>query len=117
LMTHFAENSRGGERTVIQLVTDRDDLATFIASITNFSGPVLRQIREKRRVDLRDVAQSSKIRKGYLVDIELENFSTLPSEIYLKGYLTSYAQFFGLDSRRVVDDYMRRYRSWQESRA
>jgi len=84
-----------------------------LEGITAFSGGALRQIRESRGIELHDVAVATKIRKGYLSDIEQENYPTLPTEIYLKGYLANYAQYLAVDPKKVTDDYMGRYREWQ----
>jgi len=91
---------------------DMDRLRKFIQTVTSYSGHSLREIREIRGIQLQEVSLATKIRKGYLQDIELENFDNLPSEIYLKGYVTNYAQFFALDARKVADDYMNRFREW-----
>ncbi|UCC39096.1 MAG: helix-turn-helix domain-containing protein [Candidatus Aminicenantes bacterium] len=75
----------------------------------SFSGEALRQIREKKGVQLYEVALETKIRIELLQNIELENFEALPAGIYLKAHLMNYASFLSLDAKKVAEDYIRRY--------
>lgn len=79
----------------------------------SFSGRVLRQIREKKRIHLYEVALDTKIRMEVLKNIELEKFDTLPHEAYLRGHVINYASYLLLDSKKVADDYIRRYKEWK----
>ena len=81
-----------------------------------YSGQRLRQIREKMGIALFDVALDTKIRMELLQNIELEKFDSLPPEVYLKGHISNYASYLLLDAKKVVDDYLRRYRAWKSSR-
>ncbi len=81
----------------------------------SYSGPMLKQIREKAGIELFDVALETKIRMEILQNIELEKFDSLPQEVYLKGHLNNYASYLFLDPKKVVVDYLRRYRAWKNS--
>jgi flagellar biosynthesis protein FlhG len=78
---------------------------------TEFSGPVLRQIREALGIELREVAERSKIGIGYLQSLESDAFAKLPAPVYVRGFLTEYARILGLDVERVKDTYLERYRA------
>lgn len=78
----------------------------------SFSGDVLRQIREKKGIQLYEVALDTKIRVEILENIEHERFDALPQEVYLKGHVINYARYLLLDSRKVADDYISRYKTW-----
>jgi cytoskeletal protein RodZ len=39
--------------------------------------------------------------------IEEEAFEKLPALVYLKGFLRAYAQSLGLNSQKVVEEYIR----------
>jgi flagellar biosynthesis protein FlhG len=112
LLAHFDAVEKGVTEDFRPQPQGVDQMKEFVKNIVEFTGPVLRDIRERRSFELHDLALSTKIRKGYLHDIETENFTNLPSEIYLKGYLIVYAQYLSLDPKKVCDDYMRRYREW-----
>ncbi|MEE9390465.1 MAG: helix-turn-helix domain-containing protein [Candidatus Aminicenantaceae bacterium] len=84
------------------------------AGITSYSGEVLRQIREKRGIQLYEIALETKIRIELLKNIELENFDVLPSGIYLKAHLMNYASFLSINPKKVAEDYIRRYEEWNK---
>jgi hypothetical protein len=80
----------------------------------SFSGPVLRQIRERLGIQLHEVALDTKIRVEHLENIENERFETLPPEPYLKGHIKTLASFLLLNPTKVVEDYLKRYREWKD---
>jgi flagellar biosynthesis protein FlhG len=78
---------------------------------TEFSGPLLRQIREALGIELREIAERSKIGMAYLAALEAEAFPKLPAPVYVRGFLSEYARILGLDAERVKDTYLERYRA------
>jgi flagellar biosynthesis protein FlhG len=80
-----------------------------IAPETEFSGPLLRQIREAVGVELREIAERSKIGMAYLSALEDETFSKLPAAVYVRGFLAEYARALGLDGERVKQSYLARF--------
>jgi flagellar biosynthesis protein FlhG len=81
-----------------------------ITAATQFSGPLLRQIREAVGVELREIAERSKIGMAYLQALEGEVFAKLPAPVYVRGFLAEYARVLGLDPDRVKQSYLERYR-------
>ena len=94
-------------------MTSENDTEGEEADSVSFSGDVLRQIREKRGIQLYEVALDTKIRVEILENIEYEKFESLPQEVYLKGHVSNYARYLLLDSRKVADDYISRYKAWK----
>ena len=82
---------------------------------TVFSGPLLRQIREAVGVELREIAERSKIGMAYLHALEGEVFAKLPAAVYVRGFLAEYARALGLDVERVKQTYLARYRAARPS--
>lgn len=78
---------------------------------TEFSGPLLRQIREAVGVELREIAERSKIGMAYLSALEGESFHKLPAAVYVRGFLAEYARALGLDGERVKQTYLARFRA------
>jgi flagellar biosynthesis protein FlhG len=78
---------------------------------TEFSGALLRQIREAIGVELREIAERSKIGMAYLSALEGEVFGKLPAAVYVRGFLAEYARALGLDSERVKQTYLARFRA------
>jgi len=77
---------------------------------TEYSGPLLRQIREACGVELREIAERSKIGMGYLQALEDESYAKLPAGVYVRGFLAEYARILGLEVERVKDSYLDRYK-------
>ena len=82
-----------------------------ITARTEFSGPLLRQIREAVGVELREIAERSKIGMAYLQALEGEVFAKLPAPVYVRGFLAEYARALGLDAERVKQTYLDRFRA------
>ena len=82
-----------------------------ISAGTEFSGPLLRQIREAVGVELREIAERSKIGMAYLSALEGESFAKLPAAVYVRGFLAEYARALGLDGERVKQTYLARFRA------
>lgn len=77
---------------------------------TEYAGALLRQIREARGIELREIAERSKVSMAYLQALEAEAFSKLPAAVYVRGFLVEYAKVLGLDVERVKDSYLARMR-------
>jgi flagellar biosynthesis protein FlhG len=72
-----------------------------------YRGKTLRQVRERMGVELQTISKEIKINIKVLEWIEEETFEKLPALVYLKGFLKSYAQSLGLDSQKVIKEYLR----------
>jgi flagellar biosynthesis protein FlhG len=82
---------------------------------TEFTGPLLRQIREAIGVELREIAERSKIGMAYLHALEGEVFAKLPAAVYVRGFLAEYARALGLDVERVKQTYLARFKAARPS--
>jgi flagellar biosynthesis protein FlhG len=86
-----------------------------ISPQTEFTGPLLRQIREAIGIELREIAERSKIGMAYLHALEAEVFVKLPAAVYVRGFLSEYARALGLDGERVKQTYLARFRAVRPS--
>ena len=77
-------------------------------------GNSLREARMRRELDFPELEQGTKIRAKYLRALEDEQFETLPTATYVKGFLRTYANYLGLDGQLYVDEYNLRYGSGAE---
>ena len=68
-------------------------------------GKLLRAQREKRGLSYGQVAQVTMLRKHFLEALENEDWNKLPSSVFVRGYIKSYAKALGLDERRLLDLY------------
>lgn len=97
---------------VLPVVSMDDELCRTIKGINCFSGTALRSIRERLGVELKEMFDVTRIQPQYLEDIENERFDSFRAEVYLRSYLVEYTRFLSLDTRKVLADYMPRYRAW-----
>ncbi|MBM4319923.1 MAG: hypothetical protein FJ125_08165 [Deltaproteobacteria bacterium] len=97
-----------GERTTsaLNLVTEELPPDLEITPETQFSGSMLRSIREYKRLDLRDISARTKISLMNLRFIEDERFGELPAPVYVRGFLHEIAKYLRLPPRQVADSYM-----------
>jgi hypothetical protein len=71
-------------------------------------GPTLREARIHARVDMAEVEDQTKIRAKHLRAIENEEWDLLPEPVCTM-LLRAYADYLGLDSRMLVEEFKRRY--------
>src|SRR5919109_4835641 len=72
-------------------------------------GDQLRETRMRNRIDITDVEAATKIRAKYLRALENEEWELLPGPTFVKTFLRTYADYLGLDSRLLVEEYKQRY--------
>lgn len=68
-------------------------------------GEYLKNIRKSINASLETVAAKTKININYLNAIEEGRFNDLPGEVFIKGFLRSYAKFLGIDEADVINRY------------
>ncbi|HJL18519.1 MAG TPA: helix-turn-helix domain-containing protein [Sandaracinaceae bacterium LLY-WYZ-13_1] len=83
---------------------------------TDFSGPLIRQVRESQGVELRDISQTTKVGMPYLRAIEEDDYGALPAPVYVRGFVTEFAKYLRLDSAQVSRTYVKRYRRYLDER-
>jgi cytoskeletal protein RodZ len=57
-------------------------------------------------MDLHNAAQQTRIKINYLKALEEEDFSRLPGEVFVKGFLKNYGKFLRLDESEVLKKYL-----------
>ena len=72
--------------------------------VENF-GLHLKHERELRGVSLEEIAESTRIHIRYLEALESNEFDDMPGEVFVKGYIRSYARVIGSDSEEMVNVY------------
>lgn len=70
-------------------------------------GEQLKKIRSESRLSLAEVSRETKIPVKYLIMIEEGQHEKLPPDVYVKGFLKSYASFLGVDSKKLISLYLR----------
>lgn len=91
----------------------REELAREITTETEFTGSMLRRVREAQGVELLDIATFTKISTTHLAAIEDEDFQALPAVVYVRGFVQQLAKYLQLDPTQVSRSYLRRLRAWR----
>jgi cytoskeletal protein RodZ len=68
-------------------------------------GPQLRAAREARELSLEQAEEETKIRKKYLIALEEGTPEVIPGDVYVRGFLRSYANWLGLDGDQLLERY------------
>jgi curved DNA-binding protein CbpA len=77
---------------------------------TEFTGSLLKQVRQARGLTLERISEVTKINIFYLRALENEKFTDLPAEVYVRGYMRQITNLLGLNSQWVVPSYLERMR-------
>jgi len=93
----------------------QSELRREIGPDTEFSGTLLRKVRESQGVELGEIASKTKIARMHLGAIEEELYDELPAPVYVRGFLTELAKFLRLDPAQVQKTYLRRMREAQSA--
>lgn len=65
-------------------------------------GQILREAREKKGLEIKDVAKQLHLSKQYIIDIENDDYERMSSFTYARGYLRSYAKLVGFDENEII---------------
>lgn len=68
-------------------------------------GTYLANARKEQGIDIHDAAQQTRISIHYLKALEEDDFSKLPGEVFVKGFLKNYARFLNLPDSEVMQRY------------
>ncbi len=68
-------------------------------------GPALRRARLLRSKSIEEASRETRIRAEYLQAMERERFEDLLGDVYVRGFLRTYASYLGLDAEKVVAIY------------
>jgi hypothetical protein len=78
-------------------------------------GTSLREARERQGLGYPEIELATKIRGKYIRALEEEDFTAIPGDAYIRGFLRTYAEYLGLDGDVYVDEYASRFiTSWRD---
>lgn len=76
-----------------------------VASLT--LGEKLRKLRMDSRMTLHDISRATRIQAKYLEFLEMGVYEKLPADVYVRGFLRSYARYLNVDEEALVKLYER----------
>src|SRR5258708_6557845 len=68
-------------------------------------GQFLRRRREERHMSVEEIARSTRVPMDSVTRIEADQFDELPGEVFVRGFLKSYARAVGLAPEEVLARY------------
>jgi flagellar biosynthesis protein FlhG len=83
---------------------------------TQFTGALLKQVRESQRVTLLEISQRTKISVAYLRAVEEDDFARLPALVYTSGFVKELARSLKLDPQQVGRTYVSRFRRYLDEK-
>jgi flagellar biosynthesis protein FlhG len=93
-----------------ELMMMQAELGREINAETQFTGALLRKVRESQGVEIPDIGRVTKISNAHILAIENESPADLPAAVYVQGFVQQIARFLKLDPAQVTKTYMRRLR-------
>lgn len=70
-------------------------------------GEKLRKLRNDSRTSLQDVSKATRIQAKYLEYLENGEYGKLPADVYVRGFLRSYARYLNIDEQVFIRLYER----------
>ena len=68
-------------------------------------GEKLKKLRADKRISLGEISRVTRIQIIYLESLEEGDYNSLPADVYVKGFLRSYADFMGVEEKALVKLY------------
>lgn len=68
-------------------------------------GERLEEARKKKGISIREAAEATKIRGDYLSKFESNQFDINLTELYVRGFLRTYATYLKVPADRILNDY------------
>jgi len=97
------------KRKISKKISDASisQLSRDIASSAEISGQDLKKLRLKIGVSLEEIYDATRISISTIKAIEADDYQNLPSALYLKNFLRSYASLVKLEPQMVIDGYFK----------
>lgn len=95
-----------GEETPGNSLDGNDESGEESAPRTT-AGELLRGAREKQHLSVQQVAEKMYLTRHYIEALEANSYDKLPGDVFVRGYLRSYARLLGLDSADILSRYER----------
>jgi len=67
-----------------------------------FIGKVLKNARMAKNISLDKASKETRISQSYLKSIEEDDFSRIPGDVVLKGFIRVYCDFLGIDPKPLI---------------
>ncbi|MEX0740916.1 MAG: RodZ domain-containing protein [Pseudohongiella sp.] len=97
------DNNSTGEENIAEQSTVEPE--TVVDSARTRPGSLLLAQRETLELSLQHVADELNLTMHYVRALESDSYDKLPGDVFVKGYIRSYARLLGLDPEQMLDIY------------
>lgn len=92
------------------------DFEMKVETCTEWSGSILREVREYKKVTVDQLHDQTKINPWYITAIEKMEPQNLPAAVFVRGYVLQVAKSLQLNEKAVADSYMKLFKSASEQK-
>ncbi len=96
--------------------TINEEFEKEIEQTTEYTGSLLKRIREYRNVSIERLCDMTRISKTFIIAIEDENVDKLPANAYTRGFIYQYAKCLKLSPDLVATSYIFRLKNLREKK-
>ncbi|MCB0356267.1 MAG: helix-turn-helix domain-containing protein [Bdellovibrionales bacterium] len=97
----------GFAKTKFGIYEVKQEFENEIKSLEEFSGEHLAQMRTYKNITLEDLSDDIRVSRSYLRAIEASEYSALPADVFVRGFVLQYAKALGLNAEKVASSYMK----------
>ena len=98
----------GYARTRLGAYEVNEDFEEELRQAENFDGELLRRVRNYKNINLESLSQEIRVSRTYLHALEQEDYSSLPADVFVRGFVVQYAKAVGLMPEKVAKSYMKK---------
>ncbi len=102
---------KGFARTKFSVYEVKADIETEIETREEIDGAFLQKVRLYKGVTLDQMSDEIRVAKSTLVALEANDTDALPVAVFTRGFVVQFVRILGLNERRLVDAYMKFFRS------
>lgn len=73
-------------------------------------GEKMRRSRNEKRITLPEIAKNTKIQLEYLEKLENGDYNNLPADVYVRGFLKSFAEYVGINEDYLIKSFVKERR-------
>ncbi len=100
----------GFARTKHSVYEVNTDFETEINNTESYTGEILCKCRTYKEISIEEISDEIRVSKSYLRAIEANDYSVLPADVFIRGFVLQYAKALGLDANKVASSYMKTMR-------
>ncbi len=91
---------------VVHTFEKDDAMEERIQKCEGVNGAFLKAVREYKKISQDEIMNILKISRNYLTALEEDNFSKLPANVFVRGFVIQYAKAVRVDHEKVANAYM-----------